>query len=211
IDDEITFPAIALVASGGHTQLVYMEEHLSFKMIGTTLDDAVGECYDKIARVLNIGYPGGPYIDQLALKGQDLYPFKMPLDDESYNFSYSGLKSMVINTINTLKMKETPFNNEDIACSFQRAAIDILIKKSFKAIKEYKAQCFIIAGGVSANSYLRQEIIKQNNDIKVIMPKLKYCGDNAAMIAKLSYYYPLTAFKKDYSFKIEPSSNIEVL
>jgi len=209
---DLKFPLLALIVSGGHTELVYMNEHLVFNKIGETQDDAVGESYDKVSRVLGLGYPGGPIIDNLAKNGQDIYDFPTPLDDDSYNFSYSGLKSAIINKVNTLKMKDETFNNEDISCSFQKRAIDILVKKSLKAALEYDVKQFIIGGGVAANSYLRGEISRLFSeklpDVEVVLPPLWATTDNAAMIASLASFYKEDDFSKDYSFSVNPNMDL---
>jgi N6-L-threonylcarbamoyladenine synthase len=182
INKELNFPLIALVVSGGHTEIVYMKENLSFKKIGGTLDDSAGEAYDKVARTLGLSYPGGPIIDALSKEGNDTYNLPLPLDDNSYNFSFSGLKSAVIN----LKNKET-INIKDMACSFQTKVVTILVKKTLKALKEYNVNNLILAGGVAANSGLREEFNK-HNEINITYPKIKYCTDNATMIGACAYF-----------------------
>ena len=187
---KMEFPLIALVVSGGHTELVYMEDHYTFKYIGGTLDDAVGECYDKVARVLGLPYPGGPLVDKLSYEGKDTYSLPLPLDDNSYNFSFSGIKSAVINLVHNEIQRGNTIRKEDLACSFQNRVVEILTKKTMKALKEYNVKSLIIAGGVSANSGIRnkfQELCK-NEGIKLTIPNIKYCTDNAAMIAAAGYY-----------------------
>ncbi len=184
------FPLIALVVSGGHTELIYMKEDYSFEKIGGTLDDAVGEAYDKVARVLGLPYPGGPMIEKLSLEGQDTYTLPIPLDDNSYNFSFSGLKSAVINLVHNEKQRGNEIRIADLATTFQNRAIDVLTKKTMRALKEYHVKNLIIAGGVSANKILRnrfQELCLENN-IELTVPKMKYCTDNAAMIGAAGYY-----------------------
>lgn len=184
------FPLIALVISGGHTELVYMDKDYSFKKIGGTLDDAVGECYDKVARVLNIGYPGGPKVDALAHLGNDTYTLPLPKDDDTYDFSFSGIKSAVIN----LSHNETQRGNElrinDLACSFQNRVVEILTKKTMRALKEYNVKNLIVAGGVAANSGIRERLEKlcKDNNINLTVPSILYCTDNAAMIGVAGYY-----------------------
>ncbi len=189
IENDLEFPLIALVVSGGHTELVLMKEHYSFETLGQTYDDAVGEAYDKIARVLDLGYPGGPIIDKLAHEGQPTYP--MPNIDTSsrYDFSYSGLKSHVINMINTMRMKKEPINHRNMAASFQKAAVKHLITQSKHAIEDVDAKMFVVAGGVAANKHLRAEVNKHFKDIKTTMPAFKYCTDNAAMMGIAGYFY----------------------
>ena len=191
---EMQFPLIALVVSGGHTDLVYMEKDYSFKKIGGTLDDAVGECYDKVARVINVPYPGGPLVDKLSYEGKDTYPLPLPLDDDTYNFSFSGIKSAVINLVHNEAQRGNEIRKEDIACSFQNRVVEILSKKTMKALKEYKVNNLIIAGGVSANSGIRTKFkeLCDNDGINLTIPNIKYCTDNAAMIAAAGYF----AYKK---------------
>ena len=192
--NDMQFPLIALVVSGGHTELILMEEDYSFKKIGGTLDDAIGECYDKVARVLKLPYPGGPLVDKLSYQGKDTYDLPLPLDDNSYNFSFSGIKSAVINLAHNEEQRGNKIRKEDMACSFQNRVVTILVKKTFKALKEYNVKNFIIAGGVSANSKIRSEFEKvcKENNVNLTIPDIKYCTDNAAMIAAAGYY----AYKK---------------
>ena len=155
LEKKMEFPLLALVVSGGHTELIYMEDHYSFKRIGGTLDDAVGEAYDKVARVINLPYPGGPLVDKLSYEGKDIYPLPLPLDDDSYNFSFSGIKSAVINLAHNEEQRGNIIRKEDLCCSFQNKVVEILTKKTMKALKEYNVNNLIIAGGVSANSGIR--------------------------------------------------------
>ena len=186
----LEFPLIALVISGGHTELILMDKDYSFQKLGGTLDDAVGECYDKVGRVIGVEYPGGPIIDKLASIGFPSYELPIPLNDDSYNFSFSGLKSAVINLVHNEEQRGNKINKENLACSFQNVVIDILTKKTMKALKEYNVNNFILAGGVAANKGIRnkfEELCKENN-INYIFPSIKYSTDNAAMIAASGYY-----------------------
>ena len=185
----LKFPLIALVVSGGHTELVYMKEHYSFERIGGTLDDAIGEAYDKVARVIGVPYPGGPLVDKLAHEGIDSYNLPLPLDDDSYNFSFSGIKSAVMNLVNNERQKGNEIVKENLACSFQNRAVDIIVKKTMRALKDYNVNNLIIAGGVSANSGLREAFIKECeiNGVDLTIPEIKYCTDNAAMIGAAAY------------------------
>ena len=190
LEVSMKFPLIALVVSGGHTDLILMKEDYSFEKIGGTLDDAVGEAYDKVARVVNLPYPGGPLIDKKAFEGEDTYPLPLPLDDDSYNFSFSGLKSAVINLAHNEKQRGNELRIDDIATSFQNRVVEILTKKTMKALKEYNVNNLILAGGVAANKGLRnrlQELCGENN-INLTIPNLKYCTDNATMIGAAGYY-----------------------
>jgi putative glycoprotease GCP len=190
IGKAMNFPLISLVVSGGHTELVLMKENYSFEYIGGTLDDAVGECYDKVARVIGLAYPGGPKLDALAHTGIDSYNLPLPLDDDSYNFSFSGLKSSVINLKHNEEQRGNKINAANLAASFQNRVIKILTKKTMKALKKYNVDNLIIAGGVSANKGLRDEFKKlcDENNINLSIPDLKYCTDNAAMIGAAGYY-----------------------
>ncbi len=190
----LSFPLIALVVSGGHTELVYMKEDYSFEKIGGTLDDAVGEAYDKVARVIGLPYPGGPLVDKLAFKGKDTYNLPLPLDDDSYNFSFSGIKSAVINLAHNEKQKGNKIIPENMATSFQNKVVEILTKKTIKALKNYNVHELIVAGGVAANKGLRESLTQacKENNINITIPEIKYCTDNAAMIGAAAYY----AYKK---------------
>lgn len=192
--EEMKFPLIALVVSGGHTELVYMKDNYSFEKIGGTLDDAVGEAYDKVARVIGLPYPGGPAVDKLAHVGKDTYSLPVPLDDDTYHFSFSGLKSAVINLSHNETQRGNEIRKEDLACSFQNRVVEILSKKTMKALKEYHVDCLIVAGGVAANQGLRENLQKlcHENNIHLIIPPMKYCTDNAAMIGAAAYF----AYKK---------------
>jgi N6-L-threonylcarbamoyladenine synthase len=185
-----SFPLIALVVSGGHTDLIYMKDNYSFEKIGGTLDDAVGEAYDKVAKIMGLDYPGGPIIDKLASDGIDSYTLPIPLDDNSYNFSFSGLKSAVINLVHNEEQRGNDIIKEDLAKSFQDRVISILTKKTMKALNEYNVKTLLLAGGVSANSGLRNKFtaLCSENNINLIIPPIKYCTDNAAMIAVAAYY-----------------------
>ncbi len=190
VESTMEFPLIALVVSGGHTELILMRDHYTFEKLGETQDDAVGEAYDKVARVLKLGYPGGPAIDKLAKEG-DAHAYPMPRIQTArpYDFSYSGLKSHVINTVNRLKMKGIPINKADLAASFQRAAVAHLIDTSKKALEAHDAKMFIVAGGVAANTHLRSEVARVFADIPTSIPAFKYCTDNAAMMSIAGYHY----------------------
>ena len=186
----LEFPLLALIVSGGHTDIVLMEKDYSFKRIGGTLDDAVGECYDKVARVLNIPYPGGPLVDKYAHEGSDTYDLPLPLNDDSYSFSFSGIKSAVINLAHNEEQRGNEIRVKDLACSFQNRVVEILTKKTMKALKEYNVKNLIVAGGVAANKGLRErlEVLCNENNINLTVPVIKYCTDNAAMIGAAAYF-----------------------
>lgn len=186
----MSFPLIALVVSGGHTELIYMKEDYSFERIGGTLDDAVGEAYDKVARVMNLSYPGGPKVDDLAHEGKVTYNLPFPLDDDSYNFSFSGLKSAVINLVHNEIQRGNEIRFADLAATFQDRVVHILTKKTIRALKEYKVENLIIAGGVSANRGIRDSFTQlcKENGISLTIPAMGHCTDNAAMIGAAGYY-----------------------
>ena len=187
------FPVLNLIVSGGHTELVLMKNHSQHKIIGETLDDAVGEAFDKVARLLGLGYPGGPVISKIAEKGNpDKYPLPRPMiNSKNYNFSYSGLKTAVLYLIRDLKIKTLSLElKADIAASFQKAAVDVLIQKTMRAAKEFNVKSILLSGGVSANKLLRSELQKNSTEtgIKYFQPPMEYTGDNATMIAMAGYF-----------------------
>lgn len=207
---KMEFPLIALVVSGGHTDLIYMKEDYSFKKIGGTLDDAVGECYDKVARVINVPYPGGPLVDKLSYEGQDTYDLPLPLDDNSYNFSFSGIKSAVINLVHNESQRGNEIRKSDIACSFQNRVVEILTKKTMRSLKEYNVKNLIIAGGVSANSGIRAKFTElcNENGINLTIPNIKYCTDNATMIAAAGYFAYKKGITSDISLKAVATTSL---
>ena len=207
---KMEFPLIALVVSGGHTDLIYMEDNYKFKKIGGTLDDAVGECYDKVARVINVPYPGGPLVDKLSYEGSDTYPLPLPLDDDTYNFSFSGIKSAVINLVHNETQRGNEIRKEDIACSFQNRVVEILSKKTMKALKEYNVKNLIIAGGVSANSGIRNKFkeLSEKEGINLTIPNIKYCTDNAAMIAAAGYFAYKKGIRADIDLKATATTSL---
>ena len=186
----LEFPLIALVVSGGHTDLVYMDKDYSFQCIGSTLDDAVGEAYDKVAKILGLDYPGGPIVDKLAHQGCDSYDLPYPLDDQSYHFSFSGIKSAVVNLVHNERQRGNSIRVEDMCCSFQNRVVHVITKKTKRAIIEYGVKYFVVAGGVAANSALRESLTNMAQDIgvEICFPELKFCTDNAAMIGAAGYY-----------------------
>ncbi len=188
ISEDLQFPLVCLVVSGGHTEIILMKEHYDFVKLGETMDDAVGEAYDKVARTVGLGYPGGPVVDKLAFEGNANY--KMPdisLGD-NYDFSFSGIKSHVINLVHNLKQRNEELNIPDLCASFQETVTEVLVTKSMKAIKEYDAKMFMIAGGVAANKGLRKKISERITNVKVVVPEFRYCTDNAAMIGVAGYH-----------------------
>jgi len=190
--NEIKPPFVCLIVSGGHTSLVYIRHFGEYELLGQTKDDAAGEVFDKIAKFLNLGYPGGPIIEKLAKEGDpSSIQFPRPiLNDKTYDFSFSGLKTAVIYHIKELEKRNKNIPVSDILASFQQATIDVLVEKTIKAALQFKAKQIILAGGVAANTSLRREIKKKANlfNIKVFYPSISLCTDNAAMVASAGYY-----------------------
>lgn len=195
----LEFPLLAVVVSGGHTELIEMTKHYDFKKLGGTLDDAIGECYDKVARVIGLEYPGGPKIDKLASVGNDTYKLPVPLKDDSYNFSFSGLKSAVINLAHNEEQRGNTLIKEDLACSFQKVAVESIIIKVRKAIVEKNIKHVIVAGGVAANNGLRTAMTELCDELNVDLsiPPMKYCTDNGTMIAAAGYFAYLEGRRAD--------------
>lgn len=203
---KIEYPTLALVVSGGHTELVKMISDYDFEVLGTTLDDAIGECFDKVARVLDLKYPGGPNIERLASIGEATYKLPIPMNNNELNFSFSGLKSSVINLVHNEKQRGNEINKENMACSFQTVAVDEIVRKTRLAIKNTGIKRLIVAGGVSANKYLRNELenLSKEMNIDLSIPPLKYCTDNATMIACAAY--PLYLRKEFTDYKLNGKS-----
>lgn len=184
-------PYVSLVISGGHTHLVYVSDYGEYEILGKTRDDAVGEAYDKVARAIGMGYPGGPKIDNSAKNGQPNIKFpRVFLEPDSFDFSFSGLKSSVLNYLNKQKMMNEPIIEEDVACSFQEAVIEVLVTKTIKAVKHKNAKKVALAGGVASNSALRQKMKEacDKEGIYLSIPSPILCTDNAAMIGCAGYY-----------------------
>ncbi|RHZ37103.1 tRNA (adenosine(37)-N6)-threonylcarbamoyltransferase complex transferase subunit TsaD [endosymbiont GvMRE of Glomus versiforme] len=201
--EEWKFPVLALVISGGHTQLYYLKKHLDFELLGQTLDDAVGECLDKVSLLLGYTYPGGPVIEKLALRGKNTYPLPLTKLDDTFDFSFSGLKTAVRRIIERKKFENnlTQLNINDLAYSLQHTLAKILTFKIKKFLNENKINTVVLGGGVIANKYLTDYIQKflQDKNIKLFLPQRKYCTDNAAMIGILAYY-KLMKTSKNFSF-----------
>ena len=190
--EPLQFPLMALVVSGGHTELVYMLQDGQFEIIGETRDDAAGEAYDKIGRILNLPYPGGKKMDELAHIGEDVYDFpRAMIHEDHYDFSFSGLKSAVINRIHNAKQKGEEIVPENVAASFQASVVEVLVEKSKRALQEYPVKQFVLAGGVAANRGLRtglQEMMQRDYPtVTFSIPPMNLCGDNAAMIGAAAY------------------------
>ena len=210
LEKPMQFPLLALVVSGGHTDLILMKGDYQFEHIGGTLDDAIGECYDKVARVIGLGYPGGPKVEKAALEGEHTYDLPIPMNDDSFNMSFSGLKSNIINLVHNEKQRGNEIRNNDLARSFQDVAIDQLYRKTELAIKKYDVKNMIIAGGVSANKYLRSEIKKVTDKygVDLSVPSFVYCTDNAAMIGAAAYPLYLKGEFADLSLNATSSDEL---
>ena len=181
---ELEYPLLALLVSGGHTELVYVSEPGNYKIVGETRDDAVGEAYDKVGRVMGLTYPAGREIDELAHKGKDVYDFPRAMIKEDHlEFSFSGLKSAFINLHHNAEQKGEILVKEDLCASFQAAVLDILLAKTKKALERYPVKTLVVAGGVAANQGLRERLAEEITDVGVVIPPLRFCGDNAGMIA----------------------------
>lgn len=205
INSNISLPSLILTISGGHTDLIMMNGPLNFTLISSTLDDALGECYDKVARLIGLEYPGGPKLDKLSKTGEDTYVLPLPLNDGSLNFSFSGLKSHIMNLV-----KREEINPANLAKSFQRTIEEILYIKLNKALDLYPVKSLLICGGVSANEGIRNmaERLAKERGIKVSFPEKKYSTDNAAMIGSAAYYYYLNQDFSDLS--LYPKSSLEL-
>lgn len=212
IGNEIEYPLVSLIVSGGHTDLIYMQEEGKFEYLGSTLDDAVGECFDKVARILDMPYPGGPNVEKLALTGKDTYNMPKLLDDDSYNFSFSGIKSHVNNLVHNAHQRKETINKEDLACSFQNAVTNSLVNKSLKAIKNKGVKNFCLSGGVASNTFIRNALLKmcEENNIKMHVPDKKYCTDNATMIGAAAYILYKNGKFADLSVNASPSSVLNI-
>lgn len=207
----LEFPLLALVVSGGHTEIIEMTDHYKFNKLGGTLDDAIGECYDKVARVIGLEYPGGPKLDKLAQVGENTYKLPIPLKDDSYNFSFSGLKSAVINLAHNEEQRGNVLNQENLATSFQKVAIESVVSKTKKALLDKNINHLLVAGGVAANQGLRKEIEKlgQELNVSISIPPMKYCTDNATMIAAAGYYAYLDGRRADLTLNSVSSSKLQ--
>lgn len=186
-ENQFAYPQLALLVSGGHTELVYMASEHEYEIIGETRDDAAGEAYDKIGRVLGVNYPAGKTIDEWAAKGSDTFHFPRAMEKEdNYDFSFSGLKSAFINTVHNANQRGQKLDKYDLAASFQQSVVDVLAEKTMRALSDYPVKQLILAGGVAANHGLRKrlerDLKEQHPEVELLMAPLKLCGDNAAMI-----------------------------
>ncbi len=210
---ELTPPFMGLIVSGGHTALVRVDNYVKNTLIGTTTDDAVGEAYDKVSKVLGLGYPGGPIVDKMARKGKPNIQFvKHDIMAGTYNFSYSGLKTAVINYLHNAKQAGKDVCVEDVCASFQHEAVMMLVDKTISACRKYKFDVVAVAGGVAANSYLREKLTEACNaqGIKALFPQMKLCTDNAAMIASEAYFNLISGEGlADLSLTADPNINLK--
>ena len=211
--EELKPPYLCLVASGGHSHIVEVLDYTEFKVIGRTRDDAAGECFDKVARILGFPYPGGIHVDNAAKLGNpDAYKLPRPsVNGSPYDFSFSGLKTAVINLVHNLEQKNLTFDKNDIAASFQKTIAEILVEKTLNAAKEKGYTNVAIAGGVSANSGVRTLLQSEcdSKNIKLFMPPLSLCGDNAAMIGCQAYYNFLSGIRADESLNAIATLSLE--
>ena len=197
---DLQYPLLALLVSGGHTELVYVAAPGDYRIVGETRDDAVGEAYDKVGRVMGLTYPAGKEIDQLAHQGQDIYDFpRAMIKEDNLEFSFSGLKSAFINLHHNARQKGEQLRLEDLCASFQAAVLDILMVKTKKALAAYPVKILVIAGGVAANQGLRERLKEDIKDINVVIPPLRLCGDNAGMIA----YAAAVEYEKGYFAELD--------
>lgn len=213
---DFQYPQMALLVSGGHTELVYIESEYDFKILGETRDDAAGEAYDKIGRVLGVNYPAGKTIDEWAHLGEDTFDFPRAMDKEAnYDFSFSGLKSAFINTVHNAEQRDIELDQQDLATSFQQSVVDVLAHKTNRALDRYPVKQLIVAGGVAANKGLRDRLemdMRENHpETELVMAPLKLCGDNAAMIGaagQVAYNHELFG---DMALNAEPGLDFENL
>ncbi|WP_077624181.1 tRNA (adenosine(37)-N6)-threonylcarbamoyltransferase complex transferase subunit TsaD [Sediminibacillus massiliensis] len=209
---EFTFPLLALVVSGGHTELIIMKEHGSYEVIGETRDDAAGEAYDKVARTLKLPYPGGPQIDKLSAEGETTIDFPRAwLEEGSFDFSFSGLKSSVINTLHNAEQRNETLRREDVAASFQASVVEVLTEKTYRAAKQFGVKQVLVAGGVAANKGLRAALESKFSieDIDLVIPPLELCTDNAAMIAAAGTIAFEQGHRAEWDLNANPSLDLE--
>ena len=210
IENDLKFPLLALVVSGGHTNLILMKDDYDFTILGSTLDDAVGEAFDKVARILGLKYPGGPNVEKLAKLGHNTYNLPRPLLDDTYNFSFSGLKSSIINLVHNEEQRHKKINKEDLACSFQETAFEEITRKLDLALTNLNIKEVIMAGGVSASRTLREKVkeITDKHQANLSVPDMKYCTDNAAMIGCAAYPLYLKKEFADFTLNAQSEANI---
>ena len=215
VKQDFQFPLVCLVVSGGHTNIIKITDHGQYLLLGQTKDDAAGEAYDKIARAIGLPYPGGPHIEQLAREG-NADAVELPrawMGEDSYDFSFSGLKSAVLNYLNKAKMKGEEINAADVAASFQQAVLDVLVEKTVRAAVEHGVDTILLAGGVAANGTLREQLQKaaEVHQIQVYYPPVSFCTDNAAMIGAAAHYKAVKGEYADLTLNAVPNLSFEKL
>ena len=211
-NEKLVPPFMCMVASGGHSHLVYVKDYNKFEIVGRTRDDAAGEAFDKVARAIGLGYPGGPKIDKLAKEGNPKaieFP-RAYMEDAPYDFSFSGLKSAVLNYLNGCEMKHIEVNKADVAASFQQAVVDVITDNAVRAAKEYGCNRLALAGGVASNSSLRENMksAAEKSNLEFYYPSPIYCTDNAAMIGVAGYYEYINGTRSDLSLNAVPNLKI---
>ena len=208
IGNDLTYPLISLIVSGGHTDLILMKSEDSIEYLGSTLDDAIGEAYDKVARILDLPYPGGPNVEKYALEGKESYKMPQLLNDDTYNFSFSGIKSHCNNLVHNEYQRGNEINKNDLACSFQNCVTRHLVDKTKKALLDYNIKTFLLSGGVAANSFIRNALKEmcESIGVEMHMPEKRYCTDNAAMIGAAAYV--LYKHKKFADLSVNAQSHI---
>lgn len=214
LQKEFEFPLLSLIVSGGHTELILMKNHGQYELLGQTLDDAAGEAFDKVARMLQLPYPGGPHIDKLATKGKPTIDFPRAwLEERPFDFSFSGLKSAVNNYLHNAKQRKEEIVKEDVAASFQASVIEVLVEKTYQAALKYNVKQVIVAGGVAANRGLREAFDRRfiQESIDVLIPPLYLCTDNAAMIAAAGTIAYEQGARSSWSMNANPTLPIKSL
>ncbi|WP_211749130.1 tRNA (adenosine(37)-N6)-threonylcarbamoyltransferase complex transferase subunit TsaD [Paenibacillus sp. Marseille-Q4541] len=210
--EELEYPAMALVVSGGHTELTHMPSEGKFQVIGRTRDDAVGEAYDKVARALGCPYPGGPHVDRMAHEAEAVTPLpRVWLEPDSYDFSFSGLKSAVLNIVNQASMKGKELDRSSVARGFQESVVEVLVEKAVRAVRAYGSKQLLLSGGVAANRGLRKALEERcaKENIKLLIPPMEYCTDNAAMIGAAAYLKWERGVFSDLKLQAEPGLSLE--
>lgn len=212
IDNELKYPLVSLIISGGHTDLILMNSETESKYLGQTLDDAIGEAYDKVAKILGLSYPGGPNVERLAKLGKDTYKMPIILNDESYNFSFSGIKSHINNLVHNEFQRGREVRKEDLCCSFQNSVTNLLVSKTKKALLDNQVKYLLISGGVASNSFIRESLSNMcdQNNIEIHIPQKKYCTDNAAMIGAAAYTLFLKKEFASLDTNAKSNENIEI-
>jgi len=213
VHDDIEFPVLGLIVSGGHTALMLLEDHGQYRLLGQTRDDAAGEAFDKVARAMKLGYPGGPIIDKIAKEGnKEAYDLPRAwLKETPWDFSFSGLKTAVLNELNQAGMRKETINVKDMAASFQASVVEVLVEKTINAARHFGVKRVLLAGGVAANSGLRDELQKRCEElgIKLYYPPASLCTDNAAMITAAGYHRLKKGHRSGWDLNANPAMKLE--